>query len=101
MRFVKYSFSTLGLLWLTLLSSPYKLQYGEHGREYFDDDSIGFGIMLSVFFLLVHLFSSWLTTHVLQKKRAERADLLFGFCYLVLAGYYIYCATSNAAMHEC
>ncbi len=100
MRLIKYTLSTLGLLWLTLLASPYKLQYGEHGRDYFDDDGILFNTFLSVFLLLVHLFSIWLTTHVLKKERAERADLLFGLCYLLFAGYYIYCANSNAAMHE-
>ena len=103
LRIIKYIFSSIGLAYLTLLNSPYKLNYGEHGREYFNDDSIFFGIMLSGFLLVVHLFSIFLTTQVLhapQKGTPEKADLLFVlFCFLHFC-YWIYCANSGAAAHE-
>jgi len=103
LRFIKYAFSAICLGYLTLLNSPYKLNYGEHGGEYFDDDSILFGIMLSVFLLVVHLFSIFLTTQVLhtpQKGRPEKADLLFALFFLLHLCYWIYCANSVAAARE-
>jgi hypothetical protein len=100
LRFIRYAFSSIGLLYLTFLNSAYKLRYGEHGREYFNDDSILFGIMLSGFLLLVHLFSIFLTTLVLRKSKSEKADLFFALAFLLHLGYWIYCANSGAAMHE-
>ncbi|MEL5993272.1 hypothetical protein [Hymenobacter segetis] len=100
LRFIKYAFSSIGLLYLTFLNSAYKLHYGEHGREYFNDDSIFFGMMLSGFLLLVHLFSIFLATVVLRKGRPEKADMFFALAFLLHLGYWIYCANSGAAMHE-
>ena len=100
LRFIKYTFSLIGLLYLTVLNSPYKLNYGEHGQEYFDDDSIFFGIMLSGFLLLVHLLSMFLTTLIPPKGRPEKADMFFALSFSLHLGYWIYCANSGAAMHE-
>ncbi len=100
MRLVKYIFSVLGLLWLTIVASPYKQAYDQDSHRYFDDDSIFFGLMLSLFFLFVHGLSVWLTAYVIRERRPERADLIAGTCYLLLAGYYLYCANSGAALHE-
>jgi hypothetical protein len=100
LRFIKYSFSTIGLVYLTLLNSPYKLNYGERGRDYFNDDSIFFGVMMSFLFLLVHVFSILLSKYMLKKDRVERGDMLFGLCFLLLTGYWIYFLNSDAAMHE-
>jgi uncharacterized membrane protein len=100
LRFIKYTFSSIGLLYLTFLNSPYKLHYGEHGREYFNDDSIFFGEMISFLFLLMHLFSIFLTTLILRKGKPEKADLFFALASLLHLGYWIYCANSGAAMHE-
>ncbi len=100
MRLVKYTFSALGLLWLTIITSPYKRHYGQDGHQYFDDDAIFFGLALSLFFLVVHGLSIWLTAYVVRERRPERADLIAGICYLLLAGYYLYRANSTAALHE-
>jgi hypothetical protein len=103
LRFVRYAFSTIGLVDLTFLSSPYKLNYGEHGRDYFNDDSIFGGIILSGFLLLVHLFSIFLTTQVLhapQMGKPEKADLVFALFFFLHLCYWIYCANSGAAMHS-
>lgn len=100
LRFIKYTCSSIALLYLTFLNSAYKLHYGEHGREYFNDDSIFFGMMLSGSLLLVHIFSVFLATVVLRKMRADKVDMFFAFAFALHLGYWIYCANSGAALHE-
>ena len=100
LRFIKYTLSIIGVLYFAFLNSPYNLNYGEHGREFFNDDSIFFGMMMSFLFLLMHVFSSLLSKYVLKKGIVERGDILFGLCFLLLTCYWIYFLNSDAAMHE-
>ncbi|WP_139923911.1 hypothetical protein [Hymenobacter sp. DG01] len=79
--------------------SPYKEQYLEISRYYFDDDSIFLGMVLSFLGLLIHLPSMLVATFPPRTLNAK-ANLLFVVSFILMLAYWSYYMNSDAAMHQ-
>ncbi|WP_426062111.1 hypothetical protein [Hymenobacter sp. B1770] len=99
LRVVGYVLSTLVALYLWLLCSPYKLQYGPIAHQYYNDDGIFFGLVTSVLLLLVHGARAF-GMLVVYRKKPSSLTLAFMLFYFLTACYWVYHVISNGAMHE-
>jgi hypothetical protein len=98
-RFVRYGLSTIAALYLWFFCSPYKVHYGPSGYQYYNDDGIFFGLLLSLLLLLVHGGRAF-GMGVLYRQKPSALALVFLTFYFGMVCYWLYHMNSNGAQHE-